>query len=83
MNISQLAREICRREGKTQQVNIAQVREILGVISDICAEDLVAIDVLVRNGLKRYKNTFTVSKKNQPIMKRSTRSTKKTKKLKN
>lgn len=33
--VDQLAVEICRREGKSKQVNIAQMREILRQIAEI------------------------------------------------
>lgn len=38
MTFKQLAREICKREGKRQQVNIAQVSEILRCLEDIVDE---------------------------------------------
>jgi len=36
--IEKLIRELCKREGKKAQVNIAQMREIVGVISDVIYE---------------------------------------------
>lgn len=38
MNFQKLAREICKREGKKQQVNIAQVNEVLRCLCDILVE---------------------------------------------
>ena len=35
MNLNQLAKEICAREGLKKQVNIAQMKEILRVIVDM------------------------------------------------
>ena len=40
MNLNQLAKEICRREGKKIEVNIAQVKEILRVIVEMGVEEL-------------------------------------------
>jgi hypothetical protein len=40
--IKTLALEICAREGKKKQVDIAQVMEILGVMSDILNEQYQA-----------------------------------------
>lgn len=38
MNLNQLAKEICKREGLKKQVNIAQVKEILRVIVDMVVD---------------------------------------------
>jgi hypothetical protein len=38
MNLNQLAKEICKREGKKKQVDIAQVKEVLGVLIEILSE---------------------------------------------
>lgn len=38
MNLNKLALEITKREGLKKQVNIAQVKEILGVLSDVVFE---------------------------------------------
>lgn len=63
MTIKQLAREICRREKLKKQVDIAQVNEILGHLSDILFSE--AIDEkewclktymsFIKNGEKRAK----------------------------
>lgn len=39
MNLNQLAREICKREGKKKQVDIAQVKEVLRVMHEILVEE--------------------------------------------
>lgn len=39
MTIKQLAKEIAKREGKRKQVDIAQITEILGALSDMVFED--------------------------------------------
>jgi len=36
--IEKLIRELCKREGKKAQVNIAQMREIVGVLADVIYE---------------------------------------------
>lgn len=38
MNMNKLAKEICKREGLKKQVDIAQVKEILGHVSDLMYE---------------------------------------------
>lgn len=57
--IKGLASAIAKREGKKVQVNIAQINEILGVLSDIFYEDiyykLSPEDILFENGKKRAK----------------------------
>lgn len=39
MNLNLLAKEICKREGKKQELSIAQVKEVLRVLMDIFAEE--------------------------------------------
>ena len=46
MNLNKLAKIICAREGLKQQVNIAQVKEILRVIIDIEEESCLAAEQL-------------------------------------
>ena len=55
MNIKQIVEELCKREGKKRQVNIAQMKEVVGYISEILAENQKALDSLVRLGNKRNK----------------------------
>ncbi len=38
MNLNNLAREICKREGKKKQINIAQIKEIIRVLGEILNE---------------------------------------------
>ena len=54
-SIKQLAREITKREGLKKQVNIAQISEILGVLSDLMYEDFKGrIEwLLIENGQRR------------------------------
>lgn len=57
--IKGLAKELCRREGKKKQVNIAQMSETLGHLSDICFADkneyYSIVGILYHNGFKRAK----------------------------
>lgn len=54
--IKALAKEICKREGKKKQVDIAQVSEILGVLSDIVYDDFYhTLGLLFWNGHRRWK----------------------------
>lgn len=43
MNLNQLAKELCKREGKNKQVDIAQMKEVLARQADLCAEYLAAV----------------------------------------
>lgn len=58
MTINKLVKELCKREGLKKQVDIAQIREIIGHLSDMVHEfdDLYGNDVvgaLLENGRKR------------------------------
>lgn len=58
MTIKQLAKEIAKREGLKKSVDIAQIQEILGHLSDMCFEDfhddcMIVWDCLYDNGAKR------------------------------
>lgn len=60
MNLKELTKEICKREGLKKQVEIGNVREILGHLSDLffeeCGEQHAeTYVVLVENGKKRAK----------------------------
>lgn len=61
MNLNQLASEICRREGKKKQVNIAQVKEVLAVLGEILSEApsidraLVVVTRIIEHGKRRGK----------------------------
>lgn len=57
MKINELVKEICKREGLKKSVDVAQVREIVGHISDIFTseEALVLSNELYKNGVKRAK----------------------------
>lgn len=56
MTIKKLALEITKREGLKEQVNIAQINEILSVISDLFYEDSdTMVDLLYGQGFKRAR----------------------------
>ena len=63
MTINKLASEIAKREGKKSQARIGDIREIIGVLSDILYEQYVCdmdenadqIAVLLLSGEKRAK----------------------------
>lgn len=65
MTLSKLASEIAKREGKKSQARIGDIREILGVLSDIMLEDpntlyVVTteegvVDALFKTGQRRAK----------------------------
>ena len=60
MTLNKLASEIAKREGKKSQARIGDIREIIGVFSDICHEELEnnstePMDLIVATGEKRAK----------------------------
>ncbi len=79
MNLNLLAVEICKREGKKKQVDIAQVKEILKVLIEILSEGVELDDPftdLIKEGSmfeffrnkifeKAEKNTLIVTKINR------------------
>jgi hypothetical protein len=62
-NVSGLAKELAKREGKKKQVDIAQLTEMLGHLSDIIFEQIRFSDrsgelisqILYKNGSRRSK----------------------------
>lgn len=60
-NLNQLAREITLREGKKKSISIAQVKEVLGILSDIIYSESMSglytgvCFLLCSNGEKRAK----------------------------
>lgn len=59
-SIRQVSLEIARREGKKKQVNIAQISEIIGILSDLAWEsylnqDPSLQDLIMTLGEKRAK----------------------------
>lgn len=59
MTILSLAKELCRRDGKKKQVDIAQMKEILGMLSDIFWSEPMGVvrlvQIFVESGMKRAK----------------------------
>lgn len=68
MNIKKLVKELCRREGKKKQVDVAQMTEVVGHLSDILFsevsltvgiaisfEDKTTLYELLKLGCKREK----------------------------
>jgi len=52
-----LAKEIAKKEGKKKSVSIAQIAEILGILSDLLAgkDGMEILEVLYSNGKRRAK----------------------------
>lgn len=73
--IKQLAREITKREGLKKQVNIAQVSEILAVLSDLMYEDFKGkIEwLLIENGQRRSEKENDRHKEGKEVKKRGRR----------
>lgn len=63
MTISDLVKTISNEEGKVSEVSVGNIREIVGIISDILAEDIKeesewntsVLKTLVKNGQRRAK----------------------------
>jgi len=53
MNINQFAVQVCEKEGKKQQVNIAQVKEVLKVTNNLLDGELYA--EIRRSGKYEYR----------------------------
>lgn len=54
-NITELKKELLRREGGKKEVNAAQMGEILSILSDMIFDDGSAILILHKNGKRRAK----------------------------
>ncbi len=64
MTLKSLASEIAKREGKKSQAHIGDVREILGILSDIVFKDGPYLDkLLYMNGMRRAKKNKTTKGK--------------------
>lgn len=53
MKMKQLALEVSKREGKRTGVNIAQINEVLAVLSDLAVKCPASIAALINNGVRR------------------------------
>lgn len=53
MNLNKLAQLITEAEGKTEQVNIAQVKEVLSVLARILVRNPLYLGALLVNGMKK------------------------------
>jgi len=54
-NMKEIATEIAKAEGKKTQARIGEVREILGLLSDMIYLDVVVVEILINNGKRRAK----------------------------
>lgn len=55
MNINEIAKHIAKSEGLKKQVNIAQIKEIIGHVAELMASDADALLDIVQLGHKRVK----------------------------
>jgi hypothetical protein len=53
--LKDIASEIARREGKKKPARIGEVREVLGIVSDMVFEDPRIVSTLFSNGQRRAK----------------------------
>lgn len=54
MNMNKVAAEIAKREGKKKSLSIAQIKEVLGIVSDMCFENTAFVRELICLGWRRY-----------------------------
>ena len=50
-----LASLIGKKEGKRSQARIGDIREILGILSDLFWEEYISSDILINNGERRAR----------------------------
>lgn len=55
MTFKELARIITEKEGKAKEMNIAQIQEVLSILSDLMYLDTEVSMCLLNNGKKRWK----------------------------
>ena len=55
MKIQELASEVAKKEGHKSQARIGDVREIIGIIADICYQNPDAMQAIIKNGIMRAK----------------------------
>jgi hypothetical protein len=51
--MNDLSMLVTKREGKRKSQSIAQIKEMLGIVSDLVASHPVALVLLLKNGLRR------------------------------
>jgi hypothetical protein len=54
MNIKEIVKEIAEREGKTKEVSIGNIREILGIVADLLYVDDDTVIAVLSLGKRRY-----------------------------
>lgn len=55
MNINDIVKCVVGREGLKSSVTIGNVREIIGIVSDLVCEDVLVVETLIKNGKRRSK----------------------------
>jgi hypothetical protein len=64
MNLNTLAVEVCKREGKKVQVNIAQVKEVIRCTMDVLADhNWPMVGLVQAQAIRAYKKTRKDTKK--------------------
>ena len=53
MNMNELAREVARQEGKTKQLNLGQIKEVLGIVAREVAQDPITLANFLKLGAKK------------------------------
>lgn len=51
-NFKELSSYIALKEGKKKEVSIGNVREVLSILSEMCADNPYIVSILIKNGLR-------------------------------
>lgn len=55
-NLNELAKELAYEEGLNEQVSIAQIKELLKLVSIKMVEDIGVVEALIANGRKHLED---------------------------
>jgi len=55
MKLNELASLVAKKEGKKKQVLIGDIREVIGIFSELVVQDPSVLELLIKNGKRRLK----------------------------
>jgi len=55
MKLNELASLVAKKEGKKKQVLIGDIREVIGIFSELIVQDPSVLELLIKNGKRRLK----------------------------
>ena len=58
LSFMELSREVAAREGLKKPISIAQIKEVLSILSVLMANDPEVIACLLNNGLKKERKSL-------------------------